>query len=62
MIKLHANFVFELYKGRVNRLSAHNSTHIFIDLITHGAAGYGTRIHQIMLDPDQVISALTSLL
>ena len=40
----------------------HNGAHILAHLVAHLAAGDGTRVHKIVLDPDEVQAALTRLL
>ena len=40
----------------------HNGAHILAHLVTHLAAGDGTRIHQIVLDPDHLAVLLARLI
>ena len=40
----------------------HNGAHILAHLVAHLAAGDGTRIHQIVLDPDHLAVLLARLI
>ena len=61
-MQLHADLVLELDERRIYGLCVLNGAHELVNLVAHCAAGNGTRVHKVVLDPDKIVATLTALI